>query len=73
MNHREDKLIYKEVKLNHREVKLNGKEDKLTYKEAVMGRGNVLDGKSARSPEICRDEKSMGEMMNRDLEMPMEM
>ena len=68
LNHREDKLIYKEVKLNHREVKLNGKEDKLTYKEAVMGRSNLLDGKSARSPEICSDEKSMGAIMNRDLE-----
>ena len=60
LNHREDKLSFKEVKLNH-------KGDKLTYKEAVMGRSNVLDGKSARSPEICSDEKSMGAMMNRDL------
>ena len=68
LNHREDKLSYKEVKLNHKEFKLNHKEDKLTYKEAVTGRSNLLDGKSAQSPEICSDEKSMGAIMNRDLE-----
>ena len=58
----------RERRQSNEAFKLNHREDKLTYKEAVMGRGNVLDGKSARSPEICRDEKSMGAMMNRDLE-----
>ena len=58
----------RERRQSNEAFKLNHREDKLTYKEAVMGRGNVLDGKSARSPEICRDEKSMSAMMNRDLE-----